>query len=207
MGRLHTCYSPVRRSPPGIATRDAPRLACVKPAASVHPEPGSNSSLYLIFLYKISNLSIPTLSFIHCFDGIVFCLLYCTLYLFPFVSKELFFPVLFGIFVPKRERKSTAYFHICKFFPAFFFIFFRRREINDCLSCSYKCKIFFIFFVPRAVFCASSQVFFQKFPVFGGKLKRIFEGKRRVFGFAFAKSGGTGRKNEVFGNVRLKTEQ
>ena len=30
----------------------APRLACVKPAASVHPEPGSNSSLYeLLFLY------------------------------------------------------------------------------------------------------------------------------------------------------------
>ena len=25
--------------------RAAPRLACVKPAASVHPEPGSNSSL------------------------------------------------------------------------------------------------------------------------------------------------------------------
>ena len=29
----------------------APRLACVKPAASVHPEPGSNSSLYN-FLYN-----------------------------------------------------------------------------------------------------------------------------------------------------------
>ena len=27
--------------------RAAPRLACVKPAASVHPEPGSNSSLYI----------------------------------------------------------------------------------------------------------------------------------------------------------------
>jgi hypothetical protein len=26
--------------------RAAPRLACVKPIASVHPEPGSNSSLY-----------------------------------------------------------------------------------------------------------------------------------------------------------------
>ena len=25
-----------------------PRLACVKPAASVHPEPGSNSSLYIV---------------------------------------------------------------------------------------------------------------------------------------------------------------
>ena len=31
-------------------SRAAPRLACVKPVASVHPEPGSNSSLlYLVF--------------------------------------------------------------------------------------------------------------------------------------------------------------
>ena len=28
----------------------APRLACVKPAASVHPEPGSNSSLLILFI-------------------------------------------------------------------------------------------------------------------------------------------------------------
>ena len=28
-----------------LLPRDAPRLACVKPVASVHPEPGSNSSL------------------------------------------------------------------------------------------------------------------------------------------------------------------
>ena len=30
-----------------LLPRAAPRLACVKPAASVHPEPGSNSSLYI----------------------------------------------------------------------------------------------------------------------------------------------------------------
>ena len=46
-GRLPTCYSPVRRSPKGA------RLACVRPAASVRSEPGSNSpvrshSLFLI---------------------------------------------------------------------------------------------------------------------------------------------------------------
>ena len=52
MGRLHTRYAPVRRSPPGIATCDAPRLACVRPAASVHPEPGSNSPLYKMFCSK-----------------------------------------------------------------------------------------------------------------------------------------------------------
>ena len=31
----------------------APRLACVKPAASVHPEPGSNSSLYIQYFSKL----------------------------------------------------------------------------------------------------------------------------------------------------------
>ena len=49
IGKLHTRYSPVRRSPAGIATPAAPRLACVKPVASVHPEPGSNSSLFKLF--------------------------------------------------------------------------------------------------------------------------------------------------------------
>ena len=46
-GRLDTRYSPVRRSPSGFASKPhaAPRLACVKPVASVHPEPGSNSPL------------------------------------------------------------------------------------------------------------------------------------------------------------------
>ena len=51
MGRLDTRYAPVRRSPSIKASFDhaAPRLACVKPVASVHPEPGSNSSLYIFF--------------------------------------------------------------------------------------------------------------------------------------------------------------
>ena len=50
-GWFHTRYSPVRRSPPVEASFNcaAPRLACVRPVASVHPEPGSNSSLYYFF--------------------------------------------------------------------------------------------------------------------------------------------------------------
>ena len=35
---------------------DAPRLACVKPVASVHPEPGSNSSLLKLFYIFAQNL-------------------------------------------------------------------------------------------------------------------------------------------------------
>ena len=48
-GRLLMYYSPVRHS--GIAARV--RLACIRHAASVHPEPGSNSPLSL-YLYNFS---------------------------------------------------------------------------------------------------------------------------------------------------------
>ena len=48
----HGQVAHVLRTLPPVAARvllprAAPRLACVKPAASVHPEPGSNSSLYI----------------------------------------------------------------------------------------------------------------------------------------------------------------
>ena len=36
----------------------APRLACVKPVASVHPEPGSNSSLFKLFSYILAPESV-----------------------------------------------------------------------------------------------------------------------------------------------------
>ena len=51
-GRFGTRYAPVRRSPALDASIQpaAPRLACVKPVASVHPEPGSNSPLYIYFI-------------------------------------------------------------------------------------------------------------------------------------------------------------
>ena len=42
-GRSPTCYSPVRHSSTSASTGLSVRLACVKHAASVHPEPGSNS--------------------------------------------------------------------------------------------------------------------------------------------------------------------
>ncbi|RXI22602.1 MAG: hypothetical protein C7K11_10405 [Candidatus Amulumruptor caecigallinarius] len=38
--------APVAGGRKQACTPAAPRLACVKPVASVHPEPGSNSPLY-----------------------------------------------------------------------------------------------------------------------------------------------------------------
>src|SRR5690606_30774964 len=54
-GRLHTRYAPVRRSSASASTPVTPRLACVKPAASVHPEPGSNSSSLIFKCYLTTN--------------------------------------------------------------------------------------------------------------------------------------------------------
>ena len=45
--------------------RAAPRLACVKPVASVHPEPGSNSSLLNCFFIPLLRISL----FIVVIDG------------------------------------------------------------------------------------------------------------------------------------------
>ena len=82
----------MRRSPPvRIATnRAAPRLACVKPVASVHPEPGSNSSLLLLFLFnlfrpgRLLTYSVQAVSFI---DGVQFTF-FCLYFLFSCLCKS-----------------------------------------------------------------------------------------------------------------------
>ena len=96
MGRLDTCYAPVRRSPSIKASFDnaAPRLACVKPVASVHPEPGSNSSLYNIFIYKKRRLAWPSIKNSHFLfrnDGSYLFLLYYNFCLWNYVKELLFF--------------------------------------------------------------------------------------------------------------------
>ena len=52
-------YALLTRAPVAIKVllpHAAPRLACVKPVASVHPEPGSNSSLLILFIPFAQNL-------------------------------------------------------------------------------------------------------------------------------------------------------
>ena len=68
-GRLPTRYSPVRHSVYLSSTRRLPlssfvRLACVKHAASVHPEPGSNSHVKKFI--PSSKLSLANLSLVYC---------------------------------------------------------------------------------------------------------------------------------------------
>ena len=80
-GNGHVAHA-LRTLPPVAArillSRAAPRLACVKPAASVHPEPGSNSSLY-IHTSKLSPDILNSSKEINALDSIAFfSVLACT---------------------------------------------------------------------------------------------------------------------------------
>ena len=77
--RFHGLYPGIRQVAYALLTRapvaikvllphDAPRLACVKPVASVHPEPGSNSSLFKLFYVFAQDSVFPSGSSI--IDGI-----------------------------------------------------------------------------------------------------------------------------------------
>ena len=73
-GRFPTRYSPVRRSVEGALARRLPlqrfaRLACVKHAASVHPEPGSNSQIKVC---PVQNQPLADSSLVYCLGRIFY---------------------------------------------------------------------------------------------------------------------------------------
>ncbi len=66
-------YSPVRHSPPGASSRAAVRLACVRHAASVQSEPGSNSSVQSLLKTRLTDVNSSFLE-LHLCKRSIFCL-------------------------------------------------------------------------------------------------------------------------------------
>ena len=91
-----------------------PRLACVKPVASVHPEPGSNSSLFKLFLCLCSRFRY---SFRFKYFLTVFILNTCTTVVYVNFSKN-----SSQSFLSKRGAKVRIFIFI---FQIFFEVFFR----------------------------------------------------------------------------------
>ena len=98
---MHTCYSPVRQSPAESASTlpVALRLACVKPAASVHPEPGSNSPLLVSCFQNSSNCSFTGPGSLYFIAGILTGLLL----LVPVLFKQLSLLCLVAKFQSSRR--------------------------------------------------------------------------------------------------------
>ena len=122
-GRSHTRYSPVRRSPAArIAPRpDAPRLACVRPVASVHPEPGSNSPLLVclfVFFLLLSRDRVVRQApgRIMCCYRIDRAVMLMTLLLYYFLSIVIISMFLFACPSGKSVAKLQPLFHSRKLF-------------------------------------------------------------------------------------------
>ena len=95
----------------------APRLACVKPAASVHPEPGSNSSLYNNLYFSACPDTYNFTKKLTLLDKLYF-LGTCFLY-FPSIFSMNFFADLEGV-SSQMGCKDTDFFLTSKFFQLFF---------------------------------------------------------------------------------------
>ncbi len=105
-GNGHVAHA-LRTLPPVAArillSRAAPRLACVKPAASVHPEPGSNSSLYNTHISS----STPTTSFFIKKESTL-SFSFSVLVVLPSVFSMNLFAFLFRSFVFRSERECKG---------------------------------------------------------------------------------------------------
>ena len=106
-GNGHVAHA-LRTLPPVAARtlppRAAPRLACVKPAASVHPEPGSNSSLYNTHISS----STPTTYSSFLKKRINALISFSVLVVLPSVFSMNLFAFLFRSFVFRSERECKG---------------------------------------------------------------------------------------------------
>ena len=106
-GNGHVAHA-LRTLPPVAArillSRAAPRLACVKPAASVHPEPGSNSSLYNTHISS----STPTTYSSFLKKRINALISFSVLVVLPSVFSMNLFAFLFRSFVFRSERECKG---------------------------------------------------------------------------------------------------
>ena len=136
----HPCAT--RQPPEGAA---AVRLACIKPAASVHPEPGSNSPYYfLVFLFRSSLFTIDYLPILPAVSNI---------FLRPELSQISFYAFLptpllsllspqilpfFNIFVSKGDCKCHTILSTYQTFLQKIFKRFRNFIANKELAIYYR---------------------------------------------------------------------
>ena len=110
----------------------APRLACVRPVASVHPEPGSNSSLYLFFFFIIPSKR-------HLTELTSFSLISCTTLASSISSMNFSLQRRpRGLPVLRKCCKDTAFlYYIPNFSQCFFELFFYEMKtfsFSDCYN-------------------------------------------------------------------------
>ena len=133
-GRLLMYYSPVRHSMP----KHCVRLACIRHAASVHPEPGSNSPLsfsifrqfhvFLTLLVSFFSIDVFTVQFSMSLCPLVECS--SIISSIPLLCKSFFHFFHLFYFSPFPSM----------FFLSVFFCFLHRRQTRPINKLTKSCK-------------------------------------------------------------------
>ena len=137
-------YSPVRHSSPKWSVR----LACIRHAASVHPEPGSNSPLSYFFQTTLVCLAL------FCFLNLIDVVFYSFLFSFQCPLTWLSRRVPIYITIPSP---------FCKAFSCSFFIFSLFPSFSAFISTFFLLIIFdyfFLFLVYILHFISKKRIFY-----------------------------------------------
>ena len=119
IGRLLTCYSPVRHGVQQV-DKSPVRLACLMYTASVYPEPGSNSQFLfnLLFSFKPSGLS---LLFLFILDSSLsawffskgYCLFFNVLYSLKYSRSRLYiYNILLSVICQHFYKNFLKFFNL-----------------------------------------------------------------------------------------------
>ena len=147
-GRLPTRYSPVRHSVTFKSTRRSQqkcfvRLACVKHAASVHPEPGSNSHVKILCQKKLTSFSLLTV--------------------FKVALESKFYAVLKSL--KEIFRVVSLFDYQGSSLSAVIAATFIEYHVFNLLSTLFSIFLWFIFFWTSAVFTAQKVYYHSATPV------------------------------------------
>ena len=140
-------YSPVRHSSPKWSVR----LACIRHAASVHPEPGSNSPLS--YFFQTTLVCLALFYFLNLIDVVFYSFLFS--FQCPLTRLSRRVPIYITILSP-----------FCKAFSCPFFIFFSI----SLFFCLYINVFYPTLFLPFSLLCLIYCVFTAKEDLFSGLL-------------------------------------
>ena len=156
-----------------VPKNSTPRLACVRPAASVHPEPGSNSSSYVVKLINQLMFSIQVASLFNNIRKILLSLFFqiciatnlcCQFNMSMNVSFFFCSPL-----IRLAGAKVQLFFNLASFFEKIFCLFFHDHFANifknlyaPILSFRVGKDTTFTFYYPN-LFLTFFEVFFDLF--------------------------------------------
>ena len=156
MGRLPTCYSPVRHSSFQLSasTREerSVRLACIRHAASVRPEPGSNShNKVRTILRLLSSICL-----------LAYCLLVKNVCCLELNQDALHIWFVYSLFSFQRSTLPRSNFYIITNFRLNVKNFFKKFFKLFCLVVVVCCDNFYIL-SSRLLFVNNFLLFFKLF--------------------------------------------